>query len=131
MNTVTPQSFLFIYSYESIIIRQENAEICTGQTASFLFYHTFQGRIHNFWKGVFICLKMWGRFVDFISFFLNIHIVSPRPNYFNKTKLFHFHRMFRTGGGDGDGEGDSSDPLSPLWTHHCVCGKTYMYMSTL
>ena len=52
----------------------------------------------------FICIKGWGSFCWFHLIFLSHgnEIIWSRPTYFNETKLFHFHRVFKKrGGGQG------------------------------
>ena len=58
--------------------------------------HAIQGRIKDFWKGGFVCIKVWG--VRFASLILT---------KFTETKLFHFYRIFNNGGG---GEEPPRDP---------------------
>ena len=43
-----------------------------------------------------------------------------------ETKLFHFHRIFKNGGGVGEGAGRGfkkvglSKPLNPIWIRHWI-----------
>ena len=54
---------------------------------------------------------MWGvRFADFISFSLK-YPMKMKEFGLTETKLFHFHRIFKTGGGE---VGLSEHPESPL-----------------
>ena len=55
----------------------------------------------HMYKGVRVC------FVIFSHFSYMYHD--------SETKLFHFNRIFK----DGGGEGDQRNPLSPQWISHC------------
>ena len=64
------------------------------------------------------------RFAYFITFFLKHPMEMKSFRLIIGTKLFHFHRIFRNGGGGG-----SREPLHPLWIRHCATVRTHVLSS--
>ena len=66
-------------------------------------------------KGVHMHKCFWGSLCCLYLIFLNYPMEMKKKIGLTEAKLFHFHRIFKNGGGGG---GVHANPLNPLWIRH-------------
>ena len=79
------------------------------------------------YKGMeFACLSL--SFSFFFLFFFCKYPIEMKLFGLTVTKLFNFHRIFKS---RGRGGGGSSEPQDPLWIRHCYILKLWYYQFKL